>query len=68
VAQLIEERNQLQKRPIQPLRFQPAYAAAKTSSNPVAGVLGPPPNQRHSHSSNNPPATFHRITNQEAWE
>jgi hypothetical protein len=68
VARLIEERNQLQKGPIQPLRFQPAYATAKTSSNPMAGVLRPPPNQHHSHSSNNPPATFHRITNQEARE
>jgi len=68
VARLIEERNQLQKRPIQPLRFQPAYAAAKTSSNLVDGVLGHPPNQRHSQSYNNPPATFRRITNQEARE
>ena len=32
VARLIEERNQLQKRPIQPLRFQPAYAASRIAS------------------------------------
>jgi hypothetical protein len=31
-------------------------------------VLGPPPNQRNNQSSNTPPATFHRITNQEARE
>jgi hypothetical protein len=68
VARLIEERNQLQRRPTQPLRFQPTYAAAKTSSNPVAGVLGPPPSQRHNQGSNNPPANFRRITNQEARE
>ena len=68
VAPLIEERNQLQKRPIQPVRFQPTYVSAKTSSNPVAGVLGPPPNQRYSQGSNNPPVNFRRITNQEARE
>nr|TKR58079.1 hypothetical protein D5086_0000328630 [Populus alba] len=68
VARLIEERNQLQRRSTQPIRFQPTYAAAKSSSNPVAGVLGPPPSQRHNQGSNNPPANFRRITNQEARE
>nr|TKR90410.1 hypothetical protein D5086_0000233660 [Populus alba] len=51
VARLIEERNQLQRRSTQPIRFQPTYAAAKSSSNPVAGVLGPPPSQRHNQDS-----------------
>ena len=40
----------------------------KASPNPTAGVLGPPPTQRMNQSSNAQPATFRRITNQEACE
>ena len=68
VARLIEERNQLQRKPAQQTRFQPASVTPKASPNPTAGVLGPPPTQRMNQSSNAQPATFRRITNQEARE
>ena len=68
VARLIEERNQLQRRPNQQLRSHLAFATPKASPNPIAGVLGPPPTQRINQSSNTQLATFHRITNQEARE
>lgn len=68
VARLIEERNQLQRKPNQQTRFQPASLTPKASPNPTAGVLGPSPTQRMNQSSNAHPATFRRITNQEARE
>ncbi|XP_034693910.1 uncharacterized protein LOC117920466 [Vitis riparia] len=68
VARLIEERNQLQRKPNQQTRFQPTSLTPKASPNPTAGVLGPPPTQRMNQSSNAQPATFRRITNQEARE
>ncbi|WJZ94681.1 hypothetical protein VitviT2T_013519 [Vitis vinifera] len=68
VARLIEERDQLQRKPNQQTRFQLASLTPKASPNPTAGVLGPPPTQRMNQSSNAQPATFHRITNQEARE
>ncbi|KAL5556185.1 hypothetical protein UlMin_038421, partial [Ulmus minor] len=68
MARLIEERNQLQRKPTQQNRFLPASLTPKASPNPTAGVLGPPPTQRMNQSSNAQPATFRRITNQEARE
>lgn len=68
VAKLNEERNQLQRKPNQQTRFQPASLIPKASPNPTAGVLGPPPTQRINQSSNAQPAIFRRITNQEAHE
>ncbi|KAL5555249.1 hypothetical protein UlMin_037485 [Ulmus minor] len=68
VARLIEERNQLQRKPTQQNRFLPASLTPKASPNPTASVLGPPPTQRMNQSSNAQPATFRRITNQEARE
>ncbi|KAL6313182.1 hypothetical protein AAG906_016770 [Vitis piasezkii] len=56
------------RKPNQPTRFQPASLTPKASPNPTAGVLGPPPTQRMNQSSNAQPATFRRITNQEARE
>ncbi|KAL6314955.1 hypothetical protein AAG906_029176 [Vitis piasezkii] len=52
VARLIEERNQLQRKPAKQTRFQPASVTPKASPNPTAGVLGPPPTQRMNQSSN----------------
>ncbi|WJZ82806.1 hypothetical protein VitviT2T_002531 [Vitis vinifera] len=46
VARLIEEHNQLQRKPNQQTRFQPASLTPKASPNPTTGVLGPPPTQR----------------------
>ena len=66
VARLIEERNQLQRKPNQQTRFQLASLTPKASPNPTAGVLRPPPTQRMNQSSNAQPATFRQITNQEA--
>ncbi|KAL5554076.1 hypothetical protein UlMin_041477 [Ulmus minor] len=68
VARLIEERNQLQRKPTQQNHFLPASLTPKASPNPTAGVLGPPPTQRMNQSSNAQPSTFRRITNQEARE
>ncbi|XP_068661892.1 protein NRT1/ PTR FAMILY 4.5-like [Aristolochia californica] len=68
VARLIEARNQLQRRPNLQLLSQPTFETLKVSSNPIAGVLGPPPTQRINQSFNTQPATFRQITNQEARE
>ncbi|RVW26324.1 Transposon Tf2-12 polyprotein [Vitis vinifera] len=58
----------IDRKPNQQTRFQPASLTPKASLNPTTGVLGPPPNQRMNQSSNAQPATFLRITNQEARE
>jgi len=72
MARLIEERNQLKKRgplPIQSIpNLVPTSVIAKTSPNPMAGVLGPPQGPRINTSPSAPPASFRRITNQEARE
>jgi len=72
VARLIEEKNQLKKRgplPIQSVpNLVPTSVIAKTSPNPTAGVLGPPHGLRINISPSAPPASFCRITNQEARE
>ncbi|RVW71350.1 hypothetical protein CK203_059974 [Vitis vinifera] len=58
----------IDRKPNQQTRFQPASLTPKASLNPTTGVLGPPPTQRMNQSSNAQPATFLRITNQEARE
>ncbi|KAH9779621.1 hypothetical protein KPL71_007762 [Citrus sinensis] len=68
VARLIEERNQLQRKPTQAARSQSTVITERPGLNPTAGVLGPPPNQRPNQNLVTPPATFLRITNQEARE
>ena len=70
MARLIEERNQLKKRGPLPIQSVPnpvpTSVIAKTSPNPTAGVLGPPHGLRINTSPSAPPASFCRITNQEA--
>lgn len=68
VARLIEERNQLQRKPTQAACSQSTVITQRPRLNPTAGVLGPPPNQRPNQNPVTPPATFRRITNQEARE
>ncbi|XP_010276476.1 PREDICTED: uncharacterized protein LOC104611204 [Nelumbo nucifera] len=68
VARLIEERNQLQRKSNQQVRSQPAVVSQRGSPNPMAGVLRPPPTQRTNQVPSAPPATFRRLTNQEARE
>ncbi|KAA8541193.1 hypothetical protein F0562_025200 [Nyssa sinensis] len=62
VTRLIEERNQLQKKPSPPARSSPTMMAPRAPTNLATSILGPPPFQR----TNPPPTSFHRITNQEA--
>ncbi|XP_065866587.1 cation/H(+) antiporter 2-like [Euphorbia lathyris] len=66
VTRLVDERNQLQKRPSDSNLAQPSPTAPKTSSNVAPGILGPPPVPRGNPSLN--PLVVRRITNQEAKE
>lgn len=68
IARLVEERNQLQKKPPDPSCSQPIIAASKTNSISAPGVLGPPPVQRGNSNANANPTSFRRLTNQEARE
>ncbi|XP_057481136.1 uncharacterized protein LOC130768158 [Actinidia eriantha] len=68
VARLVEERNQLQRRPTPINRMQSGAPLPRVNPNPSAGILGPTPNQRSGMESNVPPSPFRRITNQEARE
>lgn len=68
VARLVEERNQLQRRPIPINRVQSIAPLPKGNPNPSAGILGPIPSQRSGKGSNTPTLSFRRITNQEARE
>lgn len=68
VARLIEEWNQLQPKPSQPIHSKSFLITQRPLPNPTASVLGPPPNQHLNQNSINLSATFCRITNQEAWE
>lgn len=63
VARLVEERNQLQKKPTDSNRFQSTLATPKATSNSAPGILGPPPVPRGNPTPN--PLAFRWITNQE---
>ncbi|KAA8546750.1 hypothetical protein F0562_003179 [Nyssa sinensis] len=68
VARLVEERNQLQRRPTPINRMQTGAPLPRGNPNPAAGILGSTPSQRSGMGSNAPPSPFRRITNQEARE
>ncbi|KAA8536794.1 hypothetical protein F0562_029272 [Nyssa sinensis] len=68
VARLVEERNQLQRRPTPINRMQTEAPLPRGNPNPAVGILGSTPSQRSGMGSNAPPSPFHRITNQEARE
>ncbi|KAA8540964.1 hypothetical protein F0562_024898 [Nyssa sinensis] len=68
VARLVEERNQLQRRPTPINRMQTGAPLPRGNPNPAAGILGSTPSQRSGMGSNAPPSPFRRITNQESRE
>ena len=68
VARLVEERNQLQRRPYSNNRLLPVTTIQRRHSNPSPGILGSSPNQRANIESSPSTTPFRRITNQEARE
>ncbi|KAJ0051454.1 hypothetical protein Pint_03499 [Pistacia integerrima] len=58
----------MQRKPPKKFVSNQTLVTPRASSNPTDGVLGPSPTQRINQSSNTQPATFRRITNQEARE
>ena len=68
VARLVEERNQLQRRPYSNNRLLPVTTIQRGHSNPSPGILGSSPNQRANIESSPSTTPFRRITNQEARE
>jgi hypothetical protein len=68
VARLVEERNQLQRKPFSNNRLLPVATFQKGHSNPSPGILGSSPNQQANIESSPSTTPFRIITNQEARE
>jgi hypothetical protein len=68
VARLVEERNQLQRKPFSNNRLLPVTTFQRGHFNPSPGILGSSPNQRANIECSPSTTLFGRITNQEAKE